>query len=114
MLGRALEGVLELCKGCSRRRRGGGHAAALGGVEKQGSSSARQWKAVGALGRRVEANATQNAGGLSTAPATLHSGGGREKQRKGAGGGRKGLFCNFQKFQGPEYKTRITFKLKLK
>ena len=53
-------------------------------------------------------------GGLSTAPATLHSGGGREKQRKGAGGGRKGLFCNFQKFQGPECKIRITFKLKLK
>ena len=33
------------------------------------------------------------AGGLSTAPATLHSGGGREKQRKGAGGGRKDRFA---------------------
>ena len=28
--------------------------------------------------------------------------------------GENGLFCNFQKFQGPECKPAITFKLKLK
>ena len=52
-------------------------------------------------------------GSLSTAPASVPSVGGGEN-RAGGGGGRKGRFCNFQKFQGLTYKPAITFKPKLK
>jgi len=51
-----------------------------GGGKQQGDA----WK---------PARCRTRAGGLSTAPATLHSGGGREKQRRGAGCGRKGCFA---------------------
>ena len=68
----------------------------------QGSTSAKP--------RAVE----EGPGWLSTAPAggtALHT---AARQSRGAGGRGKGPFSNFQNFQGPECKTRITFKLKLK
>ena len=36
------------------------------------------------------------------------------KQRGRLEVGEAGLVCNFRKFQGPYYKTAITFKLKIK
>ena len=41
-------------------------------------------------------------------------GGRRQETEQGGGGGRKGRFCNFQKFQGLICKPAITFKPKLK
>ena len=62
-------------------------------------------------GRRVGASAKQNAAGRA-----LHGAGDRlctaapGKTGEGAGGGRKGLFCNFQNLQGPNCKQAVTFK----
>ena len=72
-------------------------------------------KAAGAAGRRVEASATQNAGGRP-----LHGAGDtaqRRRQRETEERSwrwKKGLFCNFQKFQGLNCNLAVTFKPELK
>jgi len=64
-----------------------------GGGKQQGDA----WKPAR---RRTRAD------GLSTAPVTLHSGGDREKQRRGAGGGRKGCFAISKNSRDPTVKQR--------
>ena len=98
-----------------RRRRGGDHAAALGGVALQGRLQCAAKGGGGGAARRVGASTTQNVAGQTLHCAgDLHSGGG-EKQSKQAGWRwKKGLFCNFKKFQGLYCKPAITFNLGLK
>ena len=86
--------------------------AAWHGLE---SSSAWARSGGGGRERRVGASAKQEVAGLA-----LHGGVGAEQLRRGAEQasrqeeGEKGPICNFQKFQGSIYKTRITFNLGLK
>ena len=86
-----------------------GRVAVRGKLQREGKG---RWRA---LVRRVEqfcklevARGWPRVAGGAAAPAA------ERKQRGRLEVGEAGLVCNFRKFQGPYYKTAITFKLKLK
>ena len=84
--------------------------AEQGEAQREGKG---RWRRSGAMRGAV----LQAGGGLPALPqlrAELHSGGGQRKQRSRLQVEDKGLTRNFRKFQGPNCKTKITFKLGLK
>ena len=98
-----------------RRRRGGDHAAALGGVALQGRLQRAAKGGGGGAARRVVASTTQNVAGQTLHCAgDLHSGGGKKQSKQAGWRWKKGLFCNFQKFQGLNCNLAVTFKPELK
>ena len=99
-----------------RRRRGGSREEVLGGVAKGGGTSAR------GSGSRVQWGDAWGGGEAGGGLQPSQSGGraaltaGAVEQSRQAGWRWKNLdwFAIFRKFQGPNSKTAITFKLKLK
>jgi hypothetical protein len=90
----ARRGRRPLQRACHRGSEVAGRRADLGGVARQGSSSARQWAVEEHQGDAwAPARCRTWPGRPFTAPATaLHSGGGG-KTEQGAGGGRKDHFA---------------------
>ena len=122
VLGRSLEEGGVLCSGrstaASRWRPPGRLWKRRGTWLGREGSSARQQE-----GEELRGDAWVTARGelmAGMAGKALHGAGGRRcrwtaaRNRAGGGAGRKGRFCNFQKFQGLTCKPAITFKPKLK
>ena len=90
-------------------------AGGSGRVARRGEGTARGKSGGGSLGatrgcqrkQEVAGEAAQSGGRRCPVVASV-------KQRKQAGGGRRGLICKFRKFQGPYCKAAITFNIGLK
>ena len=115
MLLRARVGGLGLCSELATAAARWRPAGALLLRGKAGGVQRAEYRAVEAWERRVGASTKQEVAGLA-----LHGDVCAEQRRRGAEQAsrqeerEKGPICNFQKFQGSNCKTAITFKLKLK
>ena len=119
--GERVEGVLvvpmrarDRALGISPRRRRGGGRRALGAAWQEEERTRREAKAaVRARARRVgKLRSRRWPWRRPRAAAVLNSGGVKQRSRQEEGEG--GVICNFRKFQGPNCKSSITFKPRLK